>query len=413
LTTTTGVARWIDRSGNFNHVGQDVLANRPTLSGTALRFDKATPELLKRAAISALDNTYTVGLALQYRAFGSGLELAFHNGQTTSGIGLATQSDLRTQRHFNVALVSWGATTTNPETWVFRYDKIGTSADFALNGSHQTPQSLANQLSPSGSSAIGAYQSGANPSDVDVWAVIAYSTRLSDADTVLLSTYLTNLRNGTPTGSPPGTPVLWLERPDLYSGPTVSDWADQSSAGRDVAQATAANQPILIPADDLALAPAQPYLHFDGADDYLNGTWVQAQPVHRFAACLISEDNGVGDAVIDGGAAASTARIYRSGATNIGITAGTLLQVTGTTPDYWHRIEGGFNGASSRVRVDDVAPVTGNAGAATTGGCTLGATGIGSAPAQARIAEFIEYNRILTTAEQTQVHAYLAGKYGL
>lgn len=412
LTGTPGIARWLNLSGQFDYFAQTTAVRKPAASGAALAF--TSPDSLFRGAVVALTNGYTIGIALQYRTLVGASQRLFVNSNTVaSGMVLsANAGDVREQDHPSVGAVQWGAATTDPETWVARHDGAGASADFCLDGAHQTPQALGNNAAPGGQCAVGGY-GGSLGSNVDIWAVVAYSTRLNDVDTVLLSTYLTNLRNGTPSGSPPGTPVLWLERPDLNAGQAVNAFANQGEAGaaRDLAQATATKQPVLIPWDPTI---RHSFLHFDGADDYLRGTWTQAQPVHRFGA-LLPTDSAVANAVPWDGGPAYSQQLYchADGITLIGY-AGTGLNKTGTTVDDWHRVEVGYNGASSRIRVDDLAPVAGNIGAGAPNGLTLGRRGSASAQyADTRIVEIIGYNRILSGLEQQQVHDYFTARYGI
>jgi hypothetical protein len=144
-------------------------------------------------------------------------------------------------------------------------------------------------------------------------------------------------------------------------------------------------------------------LHFDGADDYLNGVWVQAQPVHRFAAALATETGTVTVSLFDG-TTGNDGRVYTvNSGQGHAASAGVVLSDNTADPAVWNRVEAGFDGASSRLRIADRSPITGDAGAANPDGLT----------ADCRIAEVIEYNRILTTAEQTLVHNYLASRWSL
>jgi hypothetical protein len=77
--------------------------------------------------------------------------------------------------------------------------------------------------------------------------------------------------SGAPTSAPavpPGTPLLWL-RADLgitLNVGNVSAWADQSGNALDMAQATAANQPLYV----ASWKNGKPALTFDGTNDVLS-----------------------------------------------------------------------------------------------------------------------------------------------
>ena len=142
------------------------------------------------------------------------------------------------------------------------------------------------------------------------------------------------------------------------------------------------------------------------------GTWTQGQPSHTFVVALLSVADNVGTGLFDGSSSASRL-LYISGHGSTNASAGSARGIS-SPGDAWARIEVGWNGASSRMRVNDLAaigPV--NLGAGAPGGITLGCKGDISDHADGYIAEILDYGRILSVAEQTQVHAYLATRYGI
>lgn len=141
---------------------------------------------------------------------------------------------------------------------------------------------------------------------------------------------------------------------------------DQTGNGRNIAQATAANQPQLI----LSCLGSLPCMRFDGVNDYLDTTaFAQAQPFtvsdvatrtgnFTTIGTLIRGDNG-------------TQFIFRyAGAANqVHMYAGTSPAAKTASDSAWHAFNVVFNGASSVLKVD----ATDNTVNAGTNGLTGGA----------------------------------------
>ena len=414
-TTTAGIQRWIDLSGQGNHAYQDTAADSPVLSGTALSTTRATGTHMTRAAIAALDSGYTIGVAFKFRALTTGVvQSVLYNGVAgTNGMGLGVSNPTPHKRwtwHHGGATASWGNATLDPETWVARHDGAGASADFCLDGAHQAPQGLANNVAPTTTFGIGASGAGSFVSDADVYGIIAYSDRKSDAVTLSISAYLTALRDGTalPTWRPTDETnlVLWLERADRYAGSHVEQLDDQSGNGYHVATAAFAQRPVLIPYG----SGGRPYIHFDGTDDRLtNAGLALAQPAHAFVVAMPSESAAAGSYLIDGDGLNDRA-IYTTATPGLGADAGTLLDAA-CVLDVWHYADVIYNGATSRVVIDSGAPVLGNAGAGAASALTLGAAGDLSAFGDCRIAELAIYSQVQGTRSIAAMNAYLASHY--
>jgi len=404
-TTTADVARWLDLSGNVDHVGQDVAGTKPALTGKRLVFTAAGSTTLGGPVVAGIDNGYTVGVALRYRAIVGNLA-AIENGAGADGVRIGSFTN-RIQLHAGVNQAFWGASTTAPETWVFRHTGASALADFALNGAHQVQQALANNVAPTGAFTIGG-RAASNYSDVDVYAVIAYATRLNDADTLQLSQYLTDLRNGiTPTVAVPGVPIAHFERPDRYAGPHLSFLADQCGAF-DVSEAVPANRPVLIP-----YGPnTRPYLHFDAVNDRLqNVAFTDTQTTHVFVVAMPSETGVAGSYLLDG-TIANIRALYTSATPALVMRAGAVMESPGTT-DHWHYYEARFRGFQSRIITDSGTPVTGNAGPGVATALTLGAAGNLGAFGDCRIAEVVICSDQQSLRNISALNTYFAQRYGL
>jgi hypothetical protein len=281
-TDDEGPARWVDLNDSSVFVGQDTTAKKPSsydTVGHALEFDGLAQYLLGATLPATVAGANTVGIAIQALSDNSGGVGARYVAQvgTPAADGFVIFHDnsspfRRRITYYNAgaATAAWGNATLNPETWVFRHDGAGGNADFALDGSHQTTQAAAQCAAPLTQTVVGANAAGAALGNDRIWALIVYDFRLSDADTISLSTYLTCRRLGLvppPGWTPltPGKPVLWLEQPNLWAGEAIVAWANQGSLGGYFDSAGVTSRPVLLPGG----LNNQPAVHFDDLNDIL------------------------------------------------------------------------------------------------------------------------------------------------
>lgn len=148
----------------------------------------------------------------------------------------------------------------------------------------------------------------------------------------------------------------------------VSSWGDSSNNSRPLLQATAANRPTLL-SDGTVL--------FDGTDDYLQATFTLAQPFTIYAT-LQQVTWTSGDIVFDG--VTGTTKLTQTASTpELTLDGGTALSASSTIPvaPKWGVFAAVFNGTSGVYQAGGgaaAASVTGDAGAGTAGGFTLGAS---------------------------------------
>lgn len=178
----------------------------------------------------------------------------------------------------------------------------------------------------------------------------------------------------------------------------VSAWADQSGNGRDLIQATGANQPT-VQGDGTIL--------FDGTSDFLKtAAFTLNQPdtiyLRMKQVTWIAQD-----AIFDGNTLSSGAVYQNSITPNVRQFAGLDSTENGAMAvNTWASMAAVFNGASSVLQIDGTT-VTGNAGAGNKGGFTLGAASDGTRPSNIQVAEVIIYNVAHDATTRAQVIAYL------
>jgi len=191
----------------------------------------------------------------------------------------------------------------------------------------------------------------------------------------------------------------------------VTAWADQSGNARHVLQANATLQM----AYSASGGPNNvPYIEGDGVQEYLKGTWVQAQPVTTFIVALPSIAGGkVAETLIDGSANDRNRHYFGGGGGAGAINAGAGLGygvVAQTIWQYWTTIS---NGVSSSININGGTPVTGNAGANAPDGLTIGARGGISVPIDCRVAEIIQLIGVGSATAIGNIEHYIRTRYGL
>jgi hypothetical protein len=195
--------------------------------------------------------------------------------------------------------------------------------------------------------------------------------------------------------------VQWQRKGIGITGnPSVSNWADQSGNGHDLAQAS---------------GPAQPQLQgdgtilFDGATHFLGPvSYTLNQPLTFFFRLKQVTWTST-DRWCDGGTLTSV--IVQENAVSPGIKgfAGTLsAEDDGATLGSYHSMTMSINGASSFLIVDQNTATTWNSGANNAGGFTLGAAQNGTLPSNIQVAEVGAYNVAVSQSDALQLNSYLS-----
>lgn len=212
---------------------------------------------------------------------------------------------------------------------------------------------------------------------------------------------------------------LWLKSNVgvVETSGAVSQWNDQSGNGFNLTQATATNRPVLV--SSVANINNFPIIRFDGTNDFISVDFLQSFPSPNTYFIVYNNSKtgtaagGTFDGLVDGsrnslfwGVQSGTGRIFTQ------TQNGTSLLYNKTQPHEFILNSISFNGSATKIFENGIQKVSGTLTAQPISGIQLGRrTNGGTSYLKGDIAEFIFYNRVLTTEEQTQVESYLMNKY--
>lgn len=202
----------------------------------------------------------------------------------------------------------------------------------------------------------------------------------------------------------------WLEADALAltNGDPVSSWTDQSSHARPAISA-GTNRPSFV----TAALNGYPIVRFGGTHYLQQATFsLIAQPLTRFTVVktLATGTQPIADGTDFGGAVREV--VWSDNGTYKWYAVGGVVNGQATDAA-WHIIVTVWNGASSVIRKDGGAGLTGNPGSAGFEGLTLGAFADLSSRGTDDMAAVLVYSGALSSADINAVGNYLATKYGL
>lgn len=203
-----------------------------------------------------------------------------------------------------------------------------------------------------------------------------------------------------------GNTIGWYKSDDLSTitkdvNHCVSAWRDYLGVGPTLANAETADKLPIWSADGLAFNPS-------GSGDYLKVTKVWNKPNYMY---IVWKQVGWGDGTrpFNLGAAAGVIAQWTSEPNIIGY-SGSLSSLNGNlAKGSFGIMRAFFNGASSKLQINNTSAITGNFGAGNGSVIDIGSTG-GSA--NIIVKEMILRNKVEESGDETAIYNYLATKHG-
>lgn len=422
LSDDDPIQTWPDESGKGNDLTQATSGKRPlykinVLNGRpVVRFDGVDDVLEATPGIT----TFPVTIVVVAREIGTGATIY----ERAWMMGAATDLNLWTDGQYpNATWAYWQTdpgnviSTVEAENWVVAsVVLISTAAGdgtWFLDGVAQTTFDPAPGNDPWTNIFNLGGDDSANYCNLEVAEVIIYSRALPAAERRRVEGYLGAKWGVARTPGELSGLELWLRADSisgLDDGDPVETWTDESGEGNDVTQGTAAKRPLY----KTNVQNGLPVVRFDGSDDYLQRGFTLAQPYTRISA-FKQVSWTVNDRVFSSGPGMSQAPLYQNATTpNLRMYAGTQgPENSNLAVGAFGIVVEVFNGVSSSLQVNNTTPVSGDVGAATPNGITLGAHIDGTLSGEVDIGEVVVYSRLLTAEELDQIKAYLAAKWGV
>ena len=203
--------------------------------------------------------------------------------------------------------------------------------------------------------------------------------------------------------------VAWFDSSDLTTitkdgSNLVSLWKDKLLSGRDLIQVNGTNQP-LYEVDGIL---------FDGIDNFMKTAgFVYDQP--EFIYGVLKQVTWTSNDRLFDGIANGSGELRQTTATpriTAYTTTGSIAFNSEFTVDTFKIVRLLFNGADSKLQINNTDATTGNAGTTSMSGFTIGAHGGNAAFSNIKVKELILRSVADNAANETAIYNYLANKYG-
>ena len=194
-------------------------------------------------------------------------------------------------------------------------------------------------------------------------------------------------------------------------GGFIGTLRDQSTSALNLVTTVDAKRPVL------TLTSSIYYALFDGTDDNLRMTTTLAQPMTRITA-MQAVSWTINEVMLDGGAT-DIARVYQIGSTPTILVRGSAANIITPSPmpavGEWFVIAEVYNGASSKVKINNNEWVTGNLGTSAPNGLTVGGRGDGAGAVYANMgfAGGVVTSNVMSDADVNLTIKYLGSLVGL
>ena len=274
------VGGWVDRAGGKT-LTQGTGGSKPLLKTNrwygkpVVQFDGATHFM---SADVLAGTSFTIAIAVQFNSI-AGLQYLIHNGSTTTGWEILTNSGAFAAQYTGVSAMNDAKTPgAGVKAIIILRGDATDKATLRVNGVDRAITNFgAAMTTPSGSFFLGCYADAASFfASVDVLELIIWNSRLTDTQTDQVHDYLNAVSRASsyPRIDMPGTPTRWYQAESgTYSdtacttqvsgnGVAVGGWKDRMGNSNFV-QATGAAQPTI----QQNSWNGASCLRFDGVDD--------------------------------------------------------------------------------------------------------------------------------------------------
>ena len=201
--------------------------------------------------------------------------------------------------------------------------------------------------------------------------------------------------------------VLWVasdENVTKDGSDFVSVWGDKSGQDNDLLQAVGASQPLW----------STDGILFDGTDDFMKAVAFTLEQPEQIYIVFKQITSTLFDRVFDGDANDSGVLSQQIAPPILELYAGSAIPTTNHLPlDAFGILRCLFNGSSSKLIVNDTAPITGDVGTADMGGFTLAAQGSPNRFGHIQVKEVIVRKVADSASDEQFIYDYLEAKYGL
>jgi len=394
------VSVWGDKSGQGNDLLQATGASQPLWSTNGILFDGAN-DFMKAAAFTLVQPEM---IYIVFKQVAWTLSDRIFDGNTDTSMLIAqspTSSSL--VMHGGAAL-----TNANLPLNTFGIARLlfnGANSKFTIDNT--TPVTGNAGSISAGGFTLGARGTGTGFfSNVEVKEIIIRKVADSAEDETLIYQYLSD--KYLPTVEEvlaDGSTMLWVDSEENVTkngANKVSVWGDKSGEGNDLLQATGAAQPLW----------STNGIRFDGVNDFLKAaafTLVQPEMIYIVFKQVTWANV---KRIFDGNTATSGMITQRTSSPIINAWAGGL---SGDSSDLainsYGIVRCLFNGANSKLIIDETTPITGNFGTNNMGGFSIGSDGGGSNNSNVEVKEIIVRKVADSATDEALIYQYLSDKY--
>jgi len=428
------VSQWSDKSGNGYNATQGTGSAQPTTGvqtsngKNVLLFDGGDTLILPSALYSLPNGNNTVFIVSRRDVEDAttntvlGLSEGGDGNQRLIFVYTAAAGNSYWQNRTVFTSGVFGA-ATNTDFNLFSMYRDGTTQSISVNGGAALTN--ANALSEDGVDAatIGSRAGASSYLTGSISEVIIYTRALSATEITQVNNYLTNKWLNFSVPSDLEGLQLWLDADDsstiTEAGGLVSAWNDKSGQGNNATQGTGSKQPTT----EATTENGKNVLDFDGGDTLVLPAALDSIPNSAHTMFVVSNrstEAATTNAIVSISAVAATRTVmfYSSVAGRVSYrNAGSAsADNSSNTNTNMQILRGTFDGASTVTStVDNNTPVSSATAAAAadadTG--TIGSRADTDLYLTGSISEILIYDRVLTSAEITNVETYLSNKWGI